>query len=1140
MAEFTGGSIGGATIEVRVAMGKFKSDLRECERALRQSSEGMGRSATRAESALNNVGVKFRRDMLASTAAVNQLNGSLATTQRLATAALAGAGSFAAAAAVVRLADQYTNLSARIRLVIDESENFEEVQERIFRAAQATRAPVEDLTNLYVRLRQSIAGLGDAEALNISQTLARTLAISGAGQSETAAFLRQISQALASGVLRGDEFNSVMENNSRFAGLLAEQLGVSVGHLRGMAEQGQLTADVIRAAIAGGSGSLADEFERMPLTIAGAYRQLENALARYVGQTDQGAGASQRMAQGIAALANNFETLADAMTIVGAAAVGSLAGRGVAAGQRGIGAFIGDAWANSGAGLTRLQQQAFAVNDTLEKIHTARMVSMAQLDEIIREETSIRQAAEHWRREVAAQAQADLGPNAGSRIGASQGTRRAGPAVGEGEFEERRNATQRLADAEHELARIQGQRIRIEDELDHANRNLIGQNEKLAQTVAQIDRRMTVGSVAMRGFLTSMVAIRGAASSLVGFLGGPWGVALTAASVAFVLFRSRADQARASLQSIETGLQIVANAGPAFEGAANAIGETADQTRTMEEVTRDAADAARDLANANRDSAAAANINQRAQAALALVQQQQAIAQLAASAAAARKRREDMLSYSVLEGVTDFVTGDFIGDRGGRRTYRREDLEQLNREITLLDEGLEAFRSGLLIPNGRQSEAASALPDARSLVGGADRSLQKRIQDLREFIRLGGDVQEAMRRAAAFGGTDATEAISSLLDMPEALGDANLVADPLLRFTVTLERLNDLKTAAGGAGGPLFDRAIVESILEMNRAATNGADAFSALDAAVRDGLVSAELADRARSSIRALGDDYDRARRIIEGGRSELQNVRREIAEVQRLTAAGIFGEVGSENAEGEAMVQLLERMARAAGSAAEALAILDGVQLPKDVARGDAERRVREAAREGVFDREERNGEWWRREDLRDSVADALEDGFSTGGWREAFRDGLDSVVNNMIRRMSESLANAVIDAMNSSGSGGGGKSGGGGFWGNLFSNIAQAWFGGARANGGDVQAGKGYMVGENGPEPFFPGVSGSIGTNKAMREAVSNGNRGEQRLVVEARIDQGIDLKIAAAKQEAMVGGARLGVEMITTAIRNKQSV
>src|SRR5690606_17759855 len=104
----------------------------------------------------------------------------------------------------------------------------------------------------------------------------------GSSASEANSSVRQFSQAMASGVLRGDEFNSIMENSPRLARALADGLNVPVGALRKMAEEGELTSDRVVAAIESQSEVIEREFQKVPLTVSRATQKVRNALLKLV------------------------------------------------------------------------------------------------------------------------------------------------------------------------------------------------------------------------------------------------------------------------------------------------------------------------------------------------------------------------------------------------------------------------------------------------------------------------------------------------------------------------------------------------------------------------------------------------------------------------------------------------------------------------------------------------------------------------------------------------------------------------------------------------------------------------------------------------------------------------------------------
>jgi tape measure domain-containing protein len=1134
-----GGLVGSARIEVRATVDRLRRDMQASERIVSQSLSSLSRSADRTERSLGRVGRGFKREIDEANASVRSLNASLQSVSSLASSALAGAAGAIALQNVTRLADQYANLEARVRLVLDATDDLASVQDRLFRLAQQTSAPLEDITNLYVRLRQSIAGLGDSEAQSIARVFAQTLTISGATTQETSSFLVQISQALASGVLRGEEFNAVMESNARFAGLLADQLGVGVGELRALAEGGQLTADVIRATVAGGSAEIAAEAAQLPLTIGRAVQQLENAFARYVGQTDSALGASQRLAAGIQSIADNIDDLAAALTVVGTLVASSLGGRAIGASANAAREIFSLAASATNqqiaATLSPFQSSVRThralLNEYAEGLEIARRNAdglrgqLSQIDEAIRRISSRPYPTQgsngenlfFTQRRFIEQQERDL---ADAR-------------------EARRLVTQRLARAENELSMAGFQHGRTLVELRARERLLETQTQRLGG--------------AYRATTLAISGVRAAGSQLVSLMGGPWGVAIAALSFAFIATKEEADRAANAITGISNALGIIASASPAQN--------VSDETRALADSAREAAvemtrareasdnlnESLVELEGTSLASADATNIQAEASRALSAARQLEAINTTRAAIAESQRLLASLEARNRSQIANETLYSSYPSpfaseDRRERRMSRaraevaeREgQIESIRRMMPILERGLEALESGELFADLGATSGGYEGQAAAAILGGGASALSTRIEALREFVRLGGDMAEALRRAADFGGNEATQAIDALLQMPEALGELGRVSDPVLRFTETLERLSELRGAAGEAGAGAFDREVTNAIYDMASAAEDGTEALENLQRAVDGGLVSPELADAARNSLSFLGDDFDRARRIVRESRSELEGYRRELAEIQRLSAAGIFDEIGG--SEAEAFVELLERMARAAGDASEAMALLANNSFGEKFDIAGAERRIRDAAREGRFEEDEAAGLYFRVEDIRDIVSDGLYDAFRTGGWREAFASSINNVMSNVLRRVANALANMVVDAV--MGSTGGGSN----FISQGISAIAGG-FGGKRAVGGPVKSGLSYVVNEGGRgEVFIPGADGYIASNRAMREAMGAANSGPPpvQLNVRARTDGTVFLEIQAAEQRATVAGGKAGAEAVSRMLRARSSV
>ena len=207
--------------------------------------------------------------------------------------------------AYIQQADAMANMSAKLKLVTGSTEAATKAQRSLFDLSQRTSSDLESTTDLYVKLGQSSKELaGNHELLlGITEKVSKALVISGADAASSAAVIRQFSQAMAAGALRGDEFISVMEGAPRLARALADGLGVPIGSLRKLAAEGKLTIDVIIKALEDQGVVLDREFGEMPLTVGRATAQVKNSLAQLVGETDKASTASGGLATAIKSVA---------------------------------------------------------------------------------------------------------------------------------------------------------------------------------------------------------------------------------------------------------------------------------------------------------------------------------------------------------------------------------------------------------------------------------------------------------------------------------------------------------------------------------------------------------------------------------------------------------------------------------------------------------------------------------------------------------------------------------------------------------------------------------------------------------------------------------------------------------------------
>ena len=212
----------------------------------------------------------------------------------------------------VKAADAFSLMRSRLQLVVKEGEDLEQVETALFNVAQDNRTDLEATVGLYTRIRAAQKGLTDAQAIDIVDKFGKTLLISGANAQAAATSTNQFAQALASGKLQGDEFKTLLEQNTRFSTLLADSLKVNVGDLKTLASQGKLTVQTIVDAFQNGGGSLTSEAAAISVTIGQAGVNLGNAWTRFVGVIDQSLGLSKGLASAVQGIADSIANLAHA------------------------------------------------------------------------------------------------------------------------------------------------------------------------------------------------------------------------------------------------------------------------------------------------------------------------------------------------------------------------------------------------------------------------------------------------------------------------------------------------------------------------------------------------------------------------------------------------------------------------------------------------------------------------------------------------------------------------------------------------------------------------------------------------------------------------------------------------------------
>lgn len=211
-----------------------------------------------------------------------------------------------------QLADTYTNMANRLKFVTSSAEELASVQARLFQIAQETRQDLAGVTELYSRMAFALrdTGASQEQLLKFTENLNKALALSGASGSEASGALIQLSQGLASGTLRGQELNSVLEQTPYLAALIAKQMGVTTGELRKLGEQGKITGANVFNAIAGASDELDRKFSQTVPTVSQGFVTLANSLLNFVGEVSVATEAGRGLAWVLQQMADAVDRLA--------------------------------------------------------------------------------------------------------------------------------------------------------------------------------------------------------------------------------------------------------------------------------------------------------------------------------------------------------------------------------------------------------------------------------------------------------------------------------------------------------------------------------------------------------------------------------------------------------------------------------------------------------------------------------------------------------------------------------------------------------------------------------------------------------------------------------------------------------------
>ena len=181
---------------------------------------------------------------------------------------------------LVNLSDTFTQTNARLSMIVDKGSDVEELFDKITASANRSRASISSTADAVAKLALSAPKTfaSNDETILFVETLNKMFAIAGINQESMASATLQLTQAMGSGVLRGEEFNAVYEAAPQIMHKVAESMGIPIEQLRDMAQEGKVTANVVKNALLGAAEDVDKEFQNMPMTWAQVWADIMNGL----------------------------------------------------------------------------------------------------------------------------------------------------------------------------------------------------------------------------------------------------------------------------------------------------------------------------------------------------------------------------------------------------------------------------------------------------------------------------------------------------------------------------------------------------------------------------------------------------------------------------------------------------------------------------------------------------------------------------------------------------------------------------------------------------------------------------------------------------------------------------------------------
>lgn len=214
---------------------------------------------------------------------------------------------------IIKAADAYSMMNARVSRFTDSADSATAVMRSLTNYANAAGAEVGSAVAVFTSLSGALQDVGTSQAdiLRLTETLNKLGVIGGSSADEVSNALRQFAQSMAGGVVRAEEFNSIIENTPEIARAIGAGMSMSMGQLRTAMLNGQLTSEAVLNSLMSQTEAVDAQFAKMPRTVSAAMQTMENEFGGFVGVLNNSTGATSTLAGGIDALSGAIVTAKD-------------------------------------------------------------------------------------------------------------------------------------------------------------------------------------------------------------------------------------------------------------------------------------------------------------------------------------------------------------------------------------------------------------------------------------------------------------------------------------------------------------------------------------------------------------------------------------------------------------------------------------------------------------------------------------------------------------------------------------------------------------------------------------------------------------------------------------------------------------